>query len=378
MKVHQALLPPELGLGWTPYLWLAYTGFLFFPFLFGPSDSTALAATLATLIVFLPLYFMGFQGRARLTRFTVAGLTLLGMVTATFNSGASAYFIYAASFAGFSGPPRLAMRYVGFIVLAAAVETWLLDLSPVFLAVTAIVSTMVGLSNIYFRQMDLKSRELKASQEEVERLAAMAERERIARDLHDLLGHTLSSVALKAELARKLLDRDIEQARIELSEVERIARNATAEVRQAVSGYRACTVSGEAIRGRRNLESLGVGFIARLPQDLALIPELDNVLGLVLREALTNVARHAGAGSCRVLLESTASVHRLTVEDDGRGANQPGLDDGSGLAGMRERLANVGGSLELDGSPMGGLRLRAAIPNEEPRDVDVEAGAPAT
>jgi two-component system sensor histidine kinase DesK len=270
------------------------------------------------------------------------------------------------------------MRYVGFIVLAAGVETWLLDLSPVFLAITTIVATMVGLSNIYFRQMDLKSRELKASQAEVERLAAMAERERIARDLHDLLGHTLSSVALKAELARKLLDRDVEQARTELTEVERIARNATAEVRQAVSGYRACTVTGEAIRGRRNLESLGVEFIARLPQDLALIPELDNLLGLVLREALTNVARHAAAGSCRVVLASDDRMHRLTVEDDGRGARQAGLDDGSGLAGMRERLASVGGALELDRSPMGGLRLRAAIPVEQPPEVGLGAGAPAT
>ena len=137
--------------------------------------------------------------------------------------------------------------------------------------------------------------------EEIEHLAKVAERERIARDLHDLLGHTLSLITLKAELARKLVDRDPQRAKQEMLDVEQTSRAALADVREAISGYRGEGLAAELIRARKTLETAGISVdsdIAELP----LTPAQETVLALALREAMTNVVRHAQARRCSVQL----------------------------------------------------------------------------
>ena len=178
-------------------------------------------------------------------------------------------------------------------------------------------------------------RGLGLSQEEVRRLAATAERERIGRDLHDLLGHTLSLITLKLELSRKLFDRDAQAARREVEEAERVARHALSEVRNAVSGIRATDLAAELASARLLLESSGVHLDYELPQ-MDLPPEIEHSLSLVLREAVTNIARHAGASTAKIELQRDPACLRMRISDDGRGGVEK---HGNGLSGIANACA---------------------------------------
>lgn len=201
---------------------------------------------------------------------------------------------------------------------------------------------------------------LALSQEEVRRLAALAERERIGRDLHDLLGHTLSLITLKLELSRKLFDRDVDAARREVTEAEKVARLALAEVRSAVTGIRATDLAAELASARLLLESSRVQFNYDAPPG-DLPPDVERGLSLVLREAATNIARHAQASVAKIELIREPACVRMHISDNGRG----GIDhDGNGLCGMRERVRALGGSLTIE-SPRGHgtlLKISAPVP----------------
>jgi two-component system sensor histidine kinase DesK len=223
------------------------------------------------------------------------------------------------------------------------------------------VTTVVGVIVFVERQSQRQESALLLSQGEVRRLAATAERERIGRDLHDLLGHTLSLITLKLELSRKLLDRDPEAARRELLEAERVARNALAEVRGAVTGYRAADLAAELASARLLVETSGIHLdYDSPPSDLA--PACEGDLALVLREAVTNIVRHARAERASVRFAADGEAIVMTVEDDGRGGRHV---DGNGLRGMRERVAAIGGTISIDGAGRG-TRLLVRVPC--PRD----------
>jgi two-component system sensor histidine kinase DesK len=211
---------------------------------------------------------------------------------------------------------------------------------------------------LYARQRVREDAALRLTQDEVRRLAGMAERERIGRDLHDLLGHTLSVVALKSELAGKLVDRDPIAAKAQMREVEQVARDALSQVREAVSGIRASGLEAELALARLALLAAEVRLDAQLAP-LALDPATEQALALVLREAVTNVVRHAHARRLEVELTEDAGMLRLSIADDGRGGAG---GTGHGLTGMRERVAALGGALELDSPHGGGTRLLLRIP----------------
>lgn len=213
------------------------------------------------------------------------------------------------------------------------------------------------------RMAEQRDEALLLSQEEVRRLAAMAERERIGRDLHDLLGHTLSLVALKADLAGKLVQRDLDAARAQIAELGQVAREALAQVRRAVTGIRATGLAGELAAARVLLESGGVALEGEL-EPATLPPEQETALALCLREAATNVQRHARARRVQVRFARAGHAWRLEVEDDGRGGQ---VQPGNGLRGMRERLEAVGGRLHVGPAGSGrGLRLVAEVPLHHP------------
>jgi two-component system sensor histidine kinase DesK len=197
---------------------------------------------------------------------------------------------------------------------------------------------------------------MRLAHEELEHLAKVAERERIARDLHDVLGHTLSLITLKSELARKLVDRDPERAKQEMHDVETASRAALADVREAIRGYRSDGIFAELARARTALETAGVTVECQT-DPVPLSPAQESVLALALREAVTNVVRHAEARRCNVILKRNNALCTLEVADDGRGADGP---EGNGLRGMRERLEVLGGSLRLLTS--NGTRLIIDLP----------------
>ncbi len=350
------LLPDDPEIGWTPYAWLVYLApFVTFPG-FAHASAGEWGLTIAGLLAFLVLYFVGYWvGGARLLA-VVAGIELIGLGFGARNWGAASFFIYAAAFLGRKVPPprgtRLLLLHLALVVAAA----WLVPLAPFVWVPALVFSAIIGGINMHYAQLSRSNARLRLAQEEVEHLAKVAERERIARDLHDLLGHTLSVIVLKSELATKLAERDPRRAIEEMREVERISRDALAEVRAAVSGYRSRGLLEELASARRTLEGAGVAVTCDA-QPVPLDPAQEGVLALALREAVTNVVRHAGARACRVRLACEDGRALLEVHDDGRGGAAP---EGVGLAGMRERVQALGGTLDRDGAS--GTRLVVALP----------------
>jgi two-component system sensor histidine kinase DesK len=361
-------LPPDPVVGWTPYVWLFYLSFFLLDPLQGPTPAGEWLATAAVVAAFLPLYFWGQWLHDRRALVPAGLILLLGVVAAPWNTGASVFFVYAVSFLGQAAPPRQALRWLAVALAIIAAEWWLLDLPWIFLLIAGLLSLIVGGINIHYAEVRRRDEALKRSEAEIERLAQVAERERIGRDLHDLLGHTLSLITLKAELAARLIERDPAAAGREVRDVEAISRRALSEVRQAVLGYRAEGLAAELERAGGALAAAGIAC-HRDVSPLALDPDADRTLAFALREATTNVLRHSAARRCTIALAADEREVRLEVADDGRGGDGP---DGAGLAGMRERVALLGGRVERDGGD--GTRLTVTLPRRRAAEAAAAKG----
>src|SRR5215210_5354669 len=204
--------------------------------------------------------------------------------------------------------------------------------------------------------------ELRAAREELARLAVSEERLRFARDLHDLLGHSLSLITLKSELAGRLLPAEPQRAATEVRDIEGVARRALREVREAVAGYRQPTLDEELAGAREMLEAAGIA--CRIENKVGALPgATDAVLAWAVREGATNVIRHSRAGHCEILLSRDEEEIRAEITDDGHGTQgNDGEATGSGLSGLAERVATSGGELEAGSLPGGGFRLRVSLP----------------
>lgn len=358
------LLPPDSELGWTPFAWLVYFPALFIWPAMRHTSPAVWTATIFAGLVFLPLYFRGYWCRSRSEKLWIIGvLAALGMLLSPVNAGAPVLTIYAASFAGVVRPTRRAVQLILLLVAAALAEAYVLRLPPSLWLWQCVFSIIVGFTNTHFAEVRQNHSRLLRAQEEIEHLAKVAERERIARDLHDLLGHTLSLITLKAALASRLADRDPARAIAEIRDVERISRDALTEVRAAVAGYHEFGLAQQLASAASMLQAAGVGLGTALAP-VTLSPAEETVLSLIVREAVTNVVRHARATRCEITLSEAEGVRALCIQDDGRGKSAP---DGNGVAGMRERIASLGGTLSIESFP--GTRVRvtlAAVQNATP------------
>ena len=198
-------------------------------------------------------------------------------------------------------------------------------------------------------------------------LAVARERRRIAQDLHDLLGHSLSLLAIKSELARRLLSHDPDRAAAEVADLQVVAREALQEVREAVGGYRREDLGSELHRASTLLRAAGIGSSAEIAEVAleALSRETEQVLAWTLREGVTNVVRHSAAQQCRVTLRCDGSLLELRVADDGIGFVGSPPHQGHGLAGLTERALAIGGRLETGIPEGGGFLLCVTVPAAE-------------
>lgn len=349
------LLPKDQD--WTGYVWLVYlVYFLILPFLMG-APAWQCAATVAGTAAAVPLYFLGYWLRGRRVLWVVGGFALLGTLFASINAGAATMFIFAATYLGRIGDLPQAFTWLGVLLAAIGLEAWLLQLPPTVWIPALFFSSLLGSVVIQWVHRKALSDKLLAAQAEKEHLAKVAERERIARDLHDLLGHTLSVIVLKSELASRLTASDPERAAGEIRDVERISREALTQVRAAVRGYRSAGFDGELKVALQALEAAGIQVETSVER-----PELsaaqETVFAMALREAVTNVVRHAQATVCRLTLRRVGRYCEMVVADNGLGGS---LNEGSGLSGMRERVEALGGALERDGSHGTQLRIRVPV-----------------
>jgi two-component system sensor histidine kinase DesK len=365
-KPYRSIDSPDIGTQRnTGYIWLAYSAF----FIIDPimSHNRRLWIECGVIYAIFLVVYVSYM-RAQTTRQRhglIVALYVLGVASFPITTGASSFFIYTAAFLPFvvASIPIFVTILIAQ-ALGLLVEGLLLHTSPISLALTIFLMGIVGVSNAFIARQKRADIKLRMAHEEIEQLAAVAERERIARDLHDVLGHTLSVIVLKSELAGRLIDRDPQRAAQEIADVERTARTALSEVRAAIGGYRSQGLPAEMELARNTLQAAGVALACESPLPQFHAAE-ETVLCLAVREAVTNIVRHAQATHCRMRFTTSADgYHTLLITDDG---GHPKLHEGNGLRGMRERVQSLGGRLSITTDP--GVTLLIELPQTAPHEL---------
>jgi two-component system sensor histidine kinase DesK len=359
-RIAETRRPASRWQRWFDYdhtIWLIFLGFWFLePYLNHWPLQKWLWLVLAV-VLFIPLYLFSHAGPRRFRWMGVLGMFILGVVYVPFNQSTWGVFIFVAV-----SIPEVSESTNTVIILlllqcgAIALESWLLQLSAWVWSLGISFTLLWGMNRLRMRQKEKADAKLRLAHEEIEQLAKTAERERIARDMHDVLGHSLSLIVLKSELAGRLLDSQPSRAALEIAEIETAARQALAEVRKTITGYRSEGFASELTRAAQVLKTAGV----RLKKPVKapyLTPRHEATLSLVLREAVTNIVRHADASECSIEVFSEQDRTQFVIADDGRGDIR---QEGNGLRGMRERVQELGGTLSLESSR--GTRLHIELP----------------
>jgi two-component system sensor histidine kinase DesK len=331
----------------------------------------AIIVAFCTLYLVLVPHWMTASERLRVTGLGL--MVLLAVVFCVFygQAGAVVLWIFLSSATGLMMTrPRWALRALAGCVACYVVFSATTHVSSTNFLSNLLPVTLLGVMMIGLRRHFQLTAELRRARGEVAQLAANEERLRLARDMHDLTGQSLSMITLKAELAARLLSRlpaSAERDRVqdEIEQVAGVSRQTLKDIREAISGYRRPTLAVEVITARAALAS--VGITARDEPELTLLsgtfdPDAEAALAWCLREAVTNVVRHSGAANCRISLIRTGTSLMLTVRDDGFGHLRQREAPGSGLRGMSERLSAVGGSLQLRPDADPGFCLTATVP----------------
>jgi two-component system sensor histidine kinase DesK len=255
---------------------------------------------------------------------------------------------------GIRSAPFVAAMALAALLVPVAVGSWHVSLAQSFADVTPVAIPVVAIAIAATLQVIRANQALAETRTELARLAAENERIRIARDLHDLLGHSLTTITVKAGLARRLGPADPAGAVDQITEVEELCRRVLADVRAAVSGYREVTLASELARGRELLRASGITADLPTATDVA-GPAHQELFGWAVREGLTNVIRHSRAHSCTVRVSASC----VEIVDDGQGS---AAAPGNGLAGLRERAAAAGGGVDAAPLQPAGWRLRVWVP----------------
>jgi len=344
---------------WTDTVHLLWSVWIFITPLFGGGyDLRWGLLTLASYPLFLWLYAKVLLAPRRIAPRYALGMVALSFALLPWYPSGLSYFVFGCVMLGTGYRGRIVRYLLCILLLNGLLYLYALRLGYPWqslvsmLPITVVIGVIVGVESAA-SEKDLA---LQLSHDEVRRLAATAERERIGRDLHDLLGHTLSLITLKLELSRKLIDRDTERARMEIADAEQVARHALAEVRAAVTGFRAADLAAELASARLLLESSAVTLDYDAPPPLS--PDIERPLALVLREAATNIARHAHASRAEVRFAREGGQLRMRIADDGRGSD--GVE-GNGIVGMRERVHQLGGNFAF-ASKRSGTTLDVVLP----------------
>ena len=335
----------------------------------------------AGLLVFNSLYihvaFRSFDKELRESLSTRLALAAMALVTCSLALAYGGSWLLFFPLLGLAAGAALRGRWLGrwgwVLAAVAGVVAGLKDgWTGLNIAYGTFLSTMVTAAIL---SLSDAVRQLRAAREELATRAVAEERLRFSRDLHDLLGHTLSVIVVKSEAARRLAPRDLDAALTQVGDVESIGRQALTEVREAVSGYRQGSLDTELERVRSVLTAADVDpAVSRSGPPLP--PRAEALLGWVVREAVTNVVRHSGASRCEIAVAGGAERVRLTVTDNGTGGDGPVRGTGTGLTGLTERLATAGGSLTAGVQPRGGFSVTAELPVRTGTAADEEEPVP--
>ncbi len=344
---------------WSPTTWwtLAWLSSLLYAPLFYPEPLAALVLGAVVTVLFAGFYLAVYLRPGPLRNWSEVVTTVVAVAVTPVNAGAAILLVYAAGFAGGFRPRRVALRWfaglTALLVVLAAVSPIPFPWRLWAFGPSLVLIWVIGLITM---ESAAEERAAQVRNAQVEHLATVAERERISRDLHDLLGHTLTGIVVRSQLAQRLATADPRAAVTEMATVEKAARDALSEVRATVTGWRQVDLAAELTAASDALTAAGVRLTVTRDPDLVLTPSAESALGLALREAVTNVVRHSRATRCAVVLSNDGQQVVLEVSDDGVGGGR----DGTGLTGMRERIAALGG--EVRRAVHGGTSLVVTVP----------------
>jgi two-component system sensor histidine kinase DesK len=346
---------------WSPWIWLVYLPIYGINWLDHLPPAHDLIGSAIGIAIFLFCYFYAerLTGRSLIVPAVVTMLTSFALIP--FGGNWTVISVYACAIAADLRPARDGAWLVGVLIAASVIVAAWVGVPWYFLVMVGVFEFMVAFGKMSGMALAEKNRALLRAQEEVRLLAQTAERERIARDLHDLLGRTLTLIALKSDLAVKLGEKDSAAAQREMREVGEAAREGLAQVRSAIAGMTDAGLAHEIEASREALAAAGIACDVE-GESLAVPTAAGAVLAMALREGVTNVIRHAGATRCRIDLAEAEGEVRLAVIDDGHGSR---FREGAGLKGMRARLAAAGGELRIDAG-QSGTRIAASVPAAAP------------
>jgi two-component system sensor histidine kinase DesK len=326
-------------------------------FLFDDPSAWQVALVVPLILVFSALFLYVVMSQERPVAAPVLGMLAISVLLTLAVSDVFAFlFIWPASAASVRLSGLMSAKALTAITALAAGTIALTDPDgALFWAVTSLVLG-TGALWLLIGGLFRTNVALREARAELAEMAVAEERLRFARDLHDILGHDLSLIALKAELAGKLLPDRTEQAATEVGEIRELTRSALTQVREAVDGYRRPSLGSELAGAKVALEAAGIELRGEGP-DGPLDPDVESVLAWAVREGATNAIRHSGARHAEIVVRDGT----LQIADDGRGAPaaKPG---GNGLTGLRERVQSVGGTVEAGAGPSGGFRLTVRVP----------------
>lgn len=364
------------------YFWFVCLVFPVFSLTQTPPSGFRLFITVFGIIIFVSTYFwvmwphpVSDRARTRLklpsALALVIALTALVLYLSLLNGSTFLWlFIGVSAIAGMTLSFRnasIAVMSLTLLTIAANVglDKSITSVNWLQIIPLALLVRGLGLDMIGFVRLSDALLELQKAREDLAHQAVTEERLRMARDLHDLLGHSLSLITLKSDLAGRLLEKDPRAATQQVHEVERVARQALRDVREAVAGYRQRTLHEELDGARQILEAAGIECrIEYTPQSLPL--DMDMVLAWIVREAVTNVIRHSRARHCLIRIVSNDLQIRAEIRNDGSPRTEnSNAEGGSGLSGLAERLAKVGGMIEAGALPVSdgpGFQVKVEIP----------------
>ncbi len=343
------------------YFHLIYIAFYFPEWLWRPPATVDYVAIAVALAVFVPIFLSAHEKHTPNFVLHIAAYEIIAIALSPFSGLHGVFHIYACAQAGYQRPKTSATKIIVGLTLFYVAFNFATGASnqDLFNALFAVVFGLItGFGCMSHADSLERERNLKRARVLERQRATLAERERIAHDLHDLLGHTLTMIAVKSDLASKLMDKDLEKAKQEVDEVAGSARDALKEIRAAVYDMTVTTVEAEIELARQALDAAGISLT--VDEDVPpLSPPLGKALGLTIREAVTNIVRHSKADSARIHIRPGSDELTLTVSDNGVGSDGSG-SSGAGLDGVRKRITALGGDMQLTSS--NGTELCVSLP----------------
>ncbi|BBB64438.1 histidine kinase [Undibacterium sp. YM2] len=339
--------------------WLILPAFFLLKYTSTIPSATELMMVIATLAGFVILFEYSLQVNDKRLLACIITATMAGILWAPYNAGAAAFVMIGAGMCQRLKNTRAASTALSMMYAILLMANASLELPSVFLLPALLFCLPVALVAILLEKNSRTDDHIIMKHEEIANQARLAERERISRDIHDVLGHTLSVIVLKADLARKLVNTDLGACSHELIAIEHSARNILREVRSTVRNNRTSSLNAELATAKTALQAANVNMTALIEQ-CSIPPSLENVIALALRETVTNIIRHARASKCKITLSSDSKNIRFTIADDGEVQANKAIRKGCGLSGMTERIHALQGTIRFHHA--NGLSITILLP----------------